>query len=91
MEPKKGLADPLEKLERIIGLLKLVAGIRIETGNLVTPDGIPYRGFKVTIDDGLPPARLEYAREKINEVLGKTQENYKVTHHSNTNITIETR
>lgn len=64
--------------------------MKVETGNLTTPDGTPYNGFKVTIDDGLPPVKLDYARERVTEILHKLPSDYKVTRHSNTNITIET-
>ena len=83
MEPKKGLADPLERLERLVGLLRLVAGARIETGNLTTPDGTPYRGFKVSIGGVSDPSSVERTYADIEKILGRDKVSFK-THEETT-------
>lgn len=63
----------------------------VETGDITAPSGATLTdGFKITIDDGLPPAKENYIRERVYEILGKLPENYKITQSSNTNIIIQT-
>jgi hypothetical protein len=81
---------PLDELGKILSVLKFVQGVKIEQGKLTTPDGTEYVGFKITIDDGLPPVKLFYVREKVTQILHKLPSDYKVTKHSNTNISIST-
>lgn len=57
---------------------------------MTTPEGQSFRGVRITIDDGLPPPKLDYAHERVAEVLSKLPIDYKMTVHSGTNITIET-
>ncbi|MBI3981189.1 hypothetical protein HY345_04280 [Candidatus Microgenomates bacterium] len=39
----------MERLSALIEVLKLASTIKIETGDLETPDGTPYHGFKVVV------------------------------------------
>ena len=57
---------------------------------MTTPDGSEFKGVRISIDDGLPPAKLDYARERVIEVLGKLPHEYKMIVHSGTNISIST-
>jgi len=56
-------------------------------GRVVTPSGEVIQGLSVTIDDGLPPAKLDYTTERITELLGSKPT---VTKLSNTNLIITT-
>jgi len=60
----------------------LVAGIKIETGELETPGGEKYRGFKITI--GGIQGEVERTYEDIEKILKSNEVNFK-THEESTN------
>lgn len=67
---------------------RLVAVIEHTQFDKVVIDGIPC--VKVTIDDGLPPAKTDYAWSRISEELDKGKHELKVVRKSNTNVIITT-
>lgn len=52
--------------------------MQVATGNLYTPDGTPYVGFKVTIGGVTDPASIERTYEDIERILHSNQQPYKV-------------
>lgn len=54
----------------------------------MTPDGTPYTGFEIKISDGFPPAKQDYTRETVREILNTAP--VKVHQISNTHIIVET-
>lgn len=62
----------------LLTALKVAKHTKVEQGRLLTPSGEEYVGFKVTIDDGLPPAKLDYERETVSKILHKTIEDQKI-------------
>lgn len=60
-----------------------MSGIRIETGNLLTPDGMPYYGFKVTIGGIQDPEAVKRTYDDIEKILHGSNTTYK-THEEHT-------
>lgn len=54
-----------------------MAGIRIYTGELRTPDGTPYKGFKVTIGGITDPETIKRSYEDIEKILKGSRLKYK--------------
>jgi len=53
--------------------------VRIEVGELTTPDGTPYKGFKVSIGGGITdPATIERTYEDIDKIFKANPGEYKV-------------
>ena len=59
----------------------------IQEGKIQTTFGTPLVGIKITIDDGLPPAELNYVTERVSEILNVPE--VRVTRLSNTHIIVE--
>ena len=55
MGNKKGLADPLKRLEQLIGILSLIASVRIKKGRLISPSGTEFTGFEVSFGNAMQP------------------------------------
>ena len=53
--------------------------MRVETGNLTTPDGTPYRGFKITVGGFLDPANTERTYEDVLRILRRDAREFRVT------------
>ena len=79
MEPKKGLADPLDQLARILGLLRFIAGIRIKTGKVMTPFGNEVNGFEVSFGEAIDPAQVEHNYDDIAKIFKSNPGSYKVS------------
>lgn len=73
--PKRLIQD-LKKLQRVLGFLRFVAGIKIETGDLHTPDGTPYHGFKVSIGGITDPAAVLRTYDDIEKILHQNKVPY---------------
>ena len=69
------------QLERLIGLLRLVANVRIETGKLTSPNGEDFTGFIITIGEITNPASIQRSYEDINKIFKANPGNYKVSEH----------
>lgn len=63
-----------------------MSNVKIETGNLTTPDGTPYKGFKVTIGGSPNPERTY---DDIEKILGKNNVSYKTHEERNPNGTFK--
>ena len=44
--------------------------MRVETGDLTTPGGTPYRGFKVSIGGIQDPAQIKRTYDDIEKIIG---------------------
>ena len=69
--------------------------MKIETGDLVTPDGTPYKGFKVTIGGIQDPSTVRRTYSDVEAILHKNQVPFKTheEHHNDgtfKSYTIET-
>jgi hypothetical protein len=52
--------------------------VRVETGNLTTPDGTPYRGFKITVGGLLDPENIERTYSDILRILHRNAREFRV-------------
>ena len=52
-------------------------GVRIETGDLISPDGTPYRGFKVTIGGIQDPSQIKRTYDDIEAIFKSHEVNFK--------------
>ena len=68
----------MRKLDAILRALRLLASVRIETGNLTTPSGEEYHGFKVTIGKEFDSSNVQRTYDDIEKILGKNNIAYKV-------------
>ena len=55
-----------------------MAGIRIETGDLYTPSGTPFHGFKITVGGTLDPESVVRTYEDIEKIFKANSAKYKV-------------
>lgn len=53
----------------------------MEAGDLVTPDGAPYRGFKITIGGLTDPQSIQRTYDDIDKIFKANQMAYKITEH----------
>ena len=51
--------------------------MRVEKGNLVTPSGTPYSGFKVTVGGITDPASVQRTYSDIEAILSQYKTEYK--------------
>ena len=67
----------MQRLEGLYRSLKVIAGIRIRTGRLISPLGTEYKGIEVSVGDGYPdPASKEHAEASIKKVLDDRKVEY---------------
>ena len=59
-------------------MLKLLSSVKVETGNLTTPDGTPYNGFKVTVGGIQDPGEIQRRYDDIEHILHQNQVAYKI-------------
>jgi len=59
--------------------LRLLANVKIERGNLTTPLGTPYIGFKVTIGAVTDPRTIARTYEDIEAILKSNKVSYRET------------
>ena len=62
----------------MLGLVKLVNGIKITQGRLLSPEGIEYRGFEVHIGGISDPGEIKRSYEDIERILHQNQVPYKI-------------
>lgn len=60
----------------MIGIIRMLAGVKVEVGELTTPGGIPYKGFKITLG-GVSNPDVKRTYEDIVAILHSQQQPYK--------------
>ena len=74
----------------ILLALRVVRGIRIETGRIKTPYGSEINGFKVTIGGIQDPAEIKRSYDDIERIFKSNEKTFKVTEEHNPNGTFKT-
>lgn len=61
----------MRQLERVLGALRFLAGVKVETGRIKTPNGEEIQGFKITIGGVKNPEDIKRTYEDIEKILGR--------------------